>query len=81
MGETEQAEARAQGDSRQEIERLVALAQQGDRDALEEFANTLTRRRVFGFLDVNFAGSGGVVTGDGLEGVFELAAARAWTAS
>jgi NTE family protein len=26
--------------------------------ALEEFASTLTRRRVFGFLDINFTGSG-----------------------
>jgi NTE family protein len=30
----------------------------GKLDALEDFASTLTRRRIFGFLDVNFAGSG-----------------------
>jgi NTE family protein len=34
-------------------------------DALEEFANTLTRRRVFGFLDFNFGGSG-LITGQRL---------------
>src|SRR5665648_1026166 len=30
----------------------------GKLDALEDFATALTRRRVFGFLDFNFAGSG-----------------------
>jgi NTE family protein len=30
----------------------------GRLDALEEFASALTRRRVFGFLDINFTGSG-----------------------
>jgi len=30
----------------------------GKLDAVEEFASTLTRRRFFGFLDFNFAGSG-----------------------
>ena len=39
-------------------------------DALEEFANTLTRRRVFGFLDVNFAGSG-LITGQRLSARLE----------
>jgi NTE family protein len=37
----------------------------GKLDALEEFASTLTRRRVFGFLDFNFAGSG-LITGQRL---------------
>jgi NTE family protein len=39
-------------------------------DALEEFANALTRRRVFGFLDVNFAGSG-LITGQRLSARLE----------
>src|SRR5690242_9554636 len=39
-------------------------------EALEEFANTLTRRRVFGFLDVNFAGSG-LITGQRLSARLE----------
>ncbi len=39
-------------------------------DALEEFASTLTRRRVFGFLDVNFAGSG-LITGQRLSARLE----------
>jgi len=30
----------------------------GRLDALEDFASSLTRRRVFGFLDINFTGSG-----------------------
>jgi len=34
-------------------------------EALEDFASTLTRRRVFGFLDFNFAGSG-LITGQRL---------------
>src|SRR6516165_3392444 len=33
--------------------------------ALEDFACTLTRRRIFGFLDINFAGSG-LITGQPL---------------
>jgi NTE family protein len=37
----------------------------GKLDALEDFACTLTRRRVFGFLDFNFAGSG-LLTGQRL---------------
>ncbi len=37
----------------------------GKLDALEDFATTLTRRRVFGFLDFNFAGSG-LLTGQRL---------------
>ena len=34
-------------------------------NALEDFACTLTRRRIFGFLDINFAGSG-LITGQRL---------------
>src|SRR5680860_1343396 len=37
----------------------------GKLDALEDFATALTRRRVFGFLDFNFAGSG-LLTGQRL---------------
>jgi NTE family protein len=36
-------------------------------DELEEFATTLTRRRIFGFLDFNFGGSG-LITGQRLSG-------------
>ncbi|MGH6866370.1 MAG: patatin-like phospholipase family protein [Methyloceanibacter sp.] len=42
----------------------------GRLDALEEFASTLTRRRVFGFLDFNFAGSG-LITGQRLSARLE----------
>jgi NTE family protein len=42
----------------------------GKLDALEEFASTLTRRRVFGFLDFNFAGSG-LITGQRLNARLE----------
>ena len=42
----------------------------GRLEALEEFATTLTRRRVFGFLDFNFAGSG-LITGQRLSGRLE----------
>ena len=42
----------------------------GKLDALEEFATTLTRRRIFGFLDFNFAGSG-LITGQRLSGRLE----------
>ncbi|MGH6734880.1 MAG: patatin-like phospholipase family protein [Methyloceanibacter sp.] len=38
--------------------------------ALEEFAATLTRRRIFGFLDINFAGSG-LITGQRLNARLE----------
>src|SRR3990172_5921217 len=37
----------------------------GRLDALENFACALTRRRLFGFLDINFAGSG-LITGQRL---------------
>jgi NTE family protein len=39
-------------------------------DALEEFACGLTRRRIFGFLDINFAGSG-LITGQRLSARLE----------
>jgi NTE family protein len=39
----------------------------GKLDALEDFATTLTRRRIFGFLDFNFTGSG-LITGQRLSG-------------
>ena len=39
-------------------------------DALEDFACSLTRRRIFGFLDVNFAGSG-LITGQRLSARLE----------
>ncbi len=39
-------------------------------DALEDFAASLTRRRVFGFLDFNFAGSG-LITGQRLSSRLE----------
>jgi NTE family protein len=42
----------------------------GRLDALEEFAANLTRRRVFGFLDFNFAGSG-LITGQRLSSRLE----------
>lgn len=42
----------------------------GNLDALEEFATTLTRRRLFGFLDFNFAGSG-LITGQRLNARLE----------
>jgi NTE family protein len=42
----------------------------GKLDALEDFASTLTRRRVFGFLDFNFTGSG-LITGQRLGGRLE----------
>ena len=38
----------------------------GRLQALEDFAAALTPRRVFGFLDINFAGSG-LITGQRLE--------------
>jgi len=38
--------------------------------ALEDFACTLTRRRIFGFLDINFAGSG-LITGQRLNARLE----------
>src|SRR3990170_608502 len=37
----------------------------GRLNALEDFASGLTRRRIFGFLDINFAGSG-LITGQRL---------------
>src|SRR5688572_24197326 len=42
----------------------------GRLDALEEFACALTRRRMFGFLDLNFAGSG-LITGQRLSARLE----------
>lgn len=42
----------------------------GRLDALEDFACTLTRRRIFGFLDFNFAGSG-LITGQRLSARLE----------
>ena len=42
----------------------------GRLDALEEFACGLTRRRIFGFLDINFAGSG-LITGQRLSARLE----------
>ena len=42
----------------------------GRLDALEEFACALTRRRIFGFLDINFAGSG-LITGQRLSARLE----------
>ncbi len=42
----------------------------GRLSALEDFACTLTRRRIFGFLDVNFAGSG-LITGQRLSSRLE----------
>jgi NTE family protein len=42
----------------------------GKLDALEEFACGLTRRRIFGFLDINFAGSG-LITGQRLSARLE----------
>src|SRR5688572_1287557 len=42
----------------------------GRLDALEEFAASLTRRRIFGFLDVNFGGSG-LITGQRLSARLE----------
>ncbi|HXG77827.1 MAG TPA: patatin-like phospholipase family protein [Methyloceanibacter sp.] len=42
----------------------------GRLDALEHFATTLTRRRIFGFLDFNFAGSG-LITGQRLSARLE----------
>jgi NTE family protein len=42
----------------------------GRLNALEEFACTLTRRRIFGFLDINFAGSG-LITGQRLSARLE----------
>lgn len=42
----------------------------GKLDGLEEFATTLTRRRVFGFLDFNFGGSG-LITGQRLSARLE----------
>lgn len=51
-GETEQAEARPPRESREEVERLVALAQQGDRDALEELY-LLHFDRIYGYLHLS----------------------------
>jgi NTE family protein len=42
----------------------------GRLDALEDFALALTRRRIFGFLDLNFAGSG-LITGQRLNARLE----------
>ena len=42
----------------------------GKLDRLEEFATTLTRRRIFGFLDFNFGGSG-LITGQRLSSRLE----------
>jgi NTE family protein len=42
----------------------------GRLSALEDFACTLTRRRIFGFLDINFAGSG-LITGQRLNARLE----------
>ncbi|MGK2923619.1 MAG: patatin-like phospholipase family protein [Methyloceanibacter sp.] len=42
----------------------------GKLDGLQEFATTLTRRRIFGFLDFNFAGSG-LITGQRLSSRLE----------
>jgi NTE family protein len=42
----------------------------GKLDGLQEFATTLTRRRIFGFLDFNFAGSG-LITGHRLSSRLE----------
>src|SRR5688572_13549637 len=42
----------------------------GRLDALQEFAASLTRRKVFGFLDINFAGSG-LITGQRLSSRLE----------
>jgi NTE family protein len=42
----------------------------GRLDALEDFACALTRRRLFGFLDINFAGSG-LITGQRLNARLE----------
>jgi NTE family protein len=42
----------------------------GKLDALEDFATKLTRRRIFGFLDFNFTGSG-LITGQRLGGRLE----------
>jgi NTE family protein len=42
----------------------------GRLDALEDFACALTRRRIFGFLDINFAGSG-LITGQRLNARLE----------
>ena len=42
----------------------------GRLDALEDFACGLTRRRIFGFLDINFAGSG-LITGQRLSARLE----------
>lgn len=42
----------------------------GTLDGLTEFATTLTRRRIFGFLDFNFGGSG-LITGQRLSGRLE----------
>jgi NTE family protein len=43
----------------------------GKLDALQQFATSLTRRRVFGFLDFNFGGSG-LITGQRLSSRLEL---------
>jgi RNA polymerase sigma-70 factor (ECF subfamily) len=50
-GETDQAEARPR-ESRKEVERLVALAQQGDREALEELY-LLHFDRIYGYLHLS----------------------------
>lgn len=51
-GETEQADAPSRRESREEVERLVALAQQGDRDALEELY-LLHFDRIYGYLHLS----------------------------
>jgi NTE family protein len=43
----------------------------GKLDPLEDFATTLTRRRIFGFLDFNFGGSG-LITGQRLSSRLEI---------
>jgi NTE family protein len=43
----------------------------GELEALEQFARDLTRRRVLGFLDFNFSGSG-LITGQRLRSVLEV---------
>jgi len=43
----------------------------GELEALEQFARDLTRRRVLGFLDLNFSGSG-LITGQRLRSVLDV---------
>ena len=51
-GDTEQADAPPRRESREDVERLVALAQQGDRDALEELY-LLHFDRIYGYLHLS----------------------------